>query len=114
VLTCSALAAGPYRGCASIDLFTLGLLGAGWRIDLFLIPAMDREADFRRQPGPINDSVAWILLTVPGLFGVHRMYMGKWVTGVLCLLTLGLVGIGYLADDRTLNHQITVTNAARK
>ena len=68
--------------------FTLGLLGIGWLIDLFLIPAMDRQADFRFQPGRINYSVAWILLTFLGLFGVHRMYLGKWVTGILYLLTL--------------------------
>ena len=31
----------------TIWFFTLGLLGIGWLIDLFLIPAMDREADLR-------------------------------------------------------------------
>jgi len=45
--------------------------------------------------------------------GVHRMYMGKWVTGILYLLTLGLLGIGYLYDYWTLNDQITVINASR-
>jgi len=38
------------------------------------------------------------------------MYMGKWVTGILYLLTLGLVGIGYLYDYWTLNDQITEVN----
>ena len=101
--------------CAAgtIWFFTLGLLGVGWLIDLFLIPAMDRQADFRFQPGRINYSVAWILLTFLGLFGVHRMYLGKWVTGILYLLTLGLLGIGYLYDYWTLNDQITVVNGAR-
>jgi hypothetical protein len=46
-------------------------------IDLFLIPSMDRQADFRFRPGPINYSVAWVLLTFLGLLGVHRMYMGN-------------------------------------
>ncbi len=32
--------------------FTLGLLGIGWLIDLFLIPSMDRQADFRFHAGP--------------------------------------------------------------
>ena len=35
----------------TIWFFTLGLLGIGWLIDLFLIPGMDREADFRYQSG---------------------------------------------------------------
>ena len=90
--------------------FTLGLLGIGWLIDLFLIPSMDRQADFRFQTGPVNYSVAWILLTFLGLFGVHRMYMGKWLTGILYLLTAGVVGLGYLYDYWTLNDQITDVN----
>jgi TM2 domain-containing membrane protein YozV len=90
--------------------FTLGLLGIGWLIDLFLIPGMDRQADFRLRTGPVNYSVAWILLTFLGLFGVHRMYMGKWLTGILYLLTAGLFGLGYLYDYWTLNDQIDVLN----
>jgi len=82
-------------------------------IDLFLIPGMDRQADFRFQNGPINYSVAWILLTFLGLFGVHRMYMGKWLTGILYLLTLGLFGLGYLYDYWTLNGQVGQLNRER-
>jgi TM2 domain-containing membrane protein YozV len=97
----------------TIWFFTLGLLGIGWLIDLFLIPSMDRQADFRFHDGPINYSVAWILLTFLGLFGVHRMYMGKWLTGILYLVTLGLFGLGWLYDYWTLNDQITIRNRAR-
>ncbi len=91
--------------------FTLGLLGLGWLIDLFLIPSMDRQADLRFRSGRIDYSVAWILLAFLGFFGVHRMYMGKWITGILYLCTLGFLGIGYLYDFWTLNDQITVVNA---
>ena len=94
----------------TIWFFTLGLLGIGWLIDLFLIPSMDRQADFRFRPGPINYSVAWVLLTFLGLFGVHRMYLGKWITGLLYLVTLGLFGIGYLYDYWTLNGQVDEIN----
>ena len=97
----------------TIWFFTLGLLGIGWLIDLFLIPGMDRQADFRFQNGPINYSVAWILLTFLGLFGVHRMYMRKWLTGILYLLTAGLVGLGYLYDYWTLNGQVDQLNRER-
>jgi TM2 domain-containing membrane protein YozV len=98
----------------TIWFFTLGLLGIGWLIDLFLIPSMDRQADFRFQAGPVNYSVAWILLTFLGLFGVHRMYMGKWFTGILYLLTAGLVGLGYLYDYWTLNDQVNLLNHQRQ
>lgn len=91
--------------------FTFGLLGIGWLIDIFLIPRMDREADFRFRAGPINYTAAWVLLTFLGLFGIHRMYLGKWVTGVVYLLTLGLFGLGVLYDFWTLNNQITIHHA---
>ena len=97
----------------TIWFFTLGLLGIGWLIDLFLIPSMDRQADFRFRTGPVNYSVAWILLTFLGLFGVHRMYLGKWLTGILYLLTAGLLGLGYLYDYWTLNGQIDQLNRER-
>ena len=95
----------------TIWFFTLGLLGIGWLIDVFLIPGMDREADLRFRAGRVNYTIAWVLLTFLGLLGVHRFYMGKWVTGIIYLCTAGLLGIGYLYDFWTLNDQITVVNA---
>ena len=97
----------------TIWFFTLGLLGIGWLIDLFLIPGMDRQADSRFQSGPVDYSLAWLLLTFLGLFGVHRMYMRKWFTGILYLLTLGLFGLGYLYDYWTLNGQVDALNRQR-
>ena len=47
----------------TIWFFTLGLLGIGWLIDLFLIPAMDREADLRFTAGPIEYNVASVSYT---------------------------------------------------
>ena len=93
--------------------FTFGLLFVGWIIDLFLIPSMDRQADLRFEAGRINYSVAWLLLTFVGLLGIHRMYLGKWFTGILYLLTAGLFGLGYLYDYWTLNTQIAALNRAR-
>jgi TM2 domain-containing membrane protein YozV len=94
----------------TIWFFTLGLLGIGWLIDLFLIPSMARQADRRFEPGRIDYSLAWILLTFLGLFGVHRMYLGKWVTGIVWLLTAGLLGLGWLYDYWTLNPQVDEIN----
>jgi TM2 domain-containing membrane protein YozV len=96
----------------AIWFFTLGLLGIGWIIDLFLIPSMSRQATARFTLGPIDYSVAWILLTFLGVFGIHRFYMGKILTGILWLLTAGLFGIGWLYDFCTLNSQINGRNQA--
>lgn len=90
--------------------FTLGLLGVGWLIDLFLIPAMDREADRRFCQGPTDYTVGWALLTFLGPFGIHRFYLGKIWTGLLYLVTGGLVMIGVLYDFLTLNSQIDELN----
>ena len=94
----------------TIWFFTFGLFFIGWIIDLFLIPGMDREADLRYQAGPTDYTVGWVLLPFLGIFGVHRLYMGKWITGILYLLTAGLLGLGVLYDFWTLNDQITVAN----
>ena len=96
----------------TIYLFTLGLLGIGWLIDLFLIPGMDRQADLRFEAGVVDYTAAWILLTFLGILGIHRMYMGKWFTGLLYLLTGGLFGLGYLYYFWTLNRQISELNAS--
>jgi TM2 domain-containing membrane protein YozV len=93
-----------------IWLLTLGLFGIGWIVDLFLIPAMDREADRKFAGGPIDYNVSWLLLLFLGFFGIHRMYAGKWITGVIYLLTGGLFGIGYLYDFFVLNHLIDDRN----
>lgn len=92
--------------------FTLGLLGIGWLIDLLLIPSMDREADNRFRTGKLDYSITWIFLVFLGIFGVHRMYMGKWLTGILYLLTLGLFGLGWLYDLWTLNSQVDEINGS--
>jgi len=94
----------------TIYFCTLGLLGIGWLIDLFLIPAMDRQADLRFKKGKIDYTVAWILLTFLGLFGIHRMYMGKWLTGLIYLFTGALFGAGYIYDFWTLNNQVSFLN----
>ena len=72
--------------------------------------ASSRRADWRFPPGRIDYSVAWILLTFLGLFGVHRMYLGKWFTDIVYLLSAGLFGLGYLYDYWTLNGQIDEIN----
>ncbi len=94
----------------AIYFFTLGLLFVGWIIDLFLIPDMDREADWRFAAGPLDYNIAWLLFYFLGMFGAHRIYMGKYVTGILWLLTGGLLGVGFIYDLLTLNQQVSDIN----
>lgn len=93
--------------------FTGGLFLIGWIVDFFLIPSMDSEADLRYQAGAINYSIAWLLLTFLGAFGIHRFYQGKIGTGILYLLTFGVFGFGILYDFLTLNDQIDQQNRRR-
>lgn len=95
----------------TIWFFTGGLLLIGWIVDLFLIPGMRDRAEARYEPGEDNYDVAWILLTFLGPFGVHRFYMGKWLTGLLWLCTGGLAMLGVLYDYWTLNDQLSELNA---
>jgi len=90
--------------------FTGGLFLIGWIVDLFLIPAMAHSANRRYVSGPIDHTVTWVLHLFLGIFGVHRFYMGKILTGVLYLCTGGLLGIGYVYDMLTLNEQVEEVN----
>jgi len=105
-----------------IWFFTLGLFFIGWIIDLLLIPGMARDADRRFVPGPVNYSLAWILLTFLGYLGLHRFYMGKIWTGLLYLAASGtiivipfaaiIIVIGLLYDFLTLNEQLSELNSS--
>ncbi len=94
----------------TIWFFTFGLLGIGWLIDVFLIPSMDRQANYRYQTGPLDYTLAWIFLTFLGYLGVHRFYMQKWITGIIYLFTGGLFLLGWLYDLWTLNEQVDEIN----
>ena len=98
----------------TIYFFTLGVFFIGWIVDLFLIPALEREAERRYQSGDKNYNVTWILLPFLGILGIHRFYLGKWPTGLLWFFTGGLFLLGYLYDYWTLNEQIDETNQLRR
>ena len=97
----------------TIYFFTLGLFFIGWIVDLFLIPGMDRDANRRFVAGEKNYNVTWILMTFLGILGIHRLYLGKWLTALLWFFTGGLLLVGYLYDYWTLNEQIDEVNRDR-
>ena len=94
----------------TIWFFTLGLLGIGWLIDLFLIPGMERKASRKYTAGQYDYTIAWILQTFFGPLSIQRFYMGKIITGIIWLCTGGLFLIGYLYDYLTLNEQVDEKN----
>ncbi|MFW6146401.1 MAG: NINE protein [Planctomycetota bacterium] len=51
----------------------------------------------------------WLLGFI-GVCGVHRMYAGKWVSGIIWFLTLGLFGFGQLIDLFLIPGMITNAN----
>ena len=50
------------------------------------------------------------VLAIFGIFGGHRMYMGKWISAIIYLCTLGVFGLGILYDVWTLNDQVQELN----
>ena len=93
-----------------IWLCTFGVFGIGWIIDAFLIPSMDREADIKFTEGKYDYNISWILLTFLGYFGVHRFYLGKWISGLIWFFTGGLFLLGYAYDFWNLNEMVSERN----
>ncbi len=42
--------------------------------------------------------VAYLLWFFVGLLGIHRFYLGRWITGTIWLVTGGLLGVGWFVD----------------
>lgn len=45
-----------------------------------------------------NKKTALILCAAGGFLGLHRFYVGRILTGLLFMVTLGFCGIGWLID----------------
>jgi TM2 domain-containing membrane protein YozV len=57
----------------------------------------ESEAGERERSGK-SIPVAYALWFFLGVFGAHRFYTGRWVTGLIWLCTFGLAGLGYFFD----------------
>jgi TM2 domain-containing membrane protein YozV len=55
-----------------------------------------------------NPTVAYGLwaLSFFGLAGLHRMYMGRWISGIIWLMTGGLFFVGTFIDLFMMNRMI--------
>lgn len=59
-----------------------------------------------------SKGVAYLLwlLSIFGWLGFHRFYLGKWGTGILWILTVGLLGVGAFIDLFTLGGKVELYN----
>ena len=57
-------------------------------------PLVRREMTRREAP------MAYVLWfgALFGFAGLHRIYMGRWLSGIIWLFTFGLCGVGHLID----------------
>ncbi len=74
------------------------------------MPSLHNSAERRYAAGEFDYTVAWLLLTFLGMFGIHRLYMGKWISGLIWFATGGLCLMGWLYDLWTLNGQVSEQN----
>ena len=56
------------------------------------------DGKFISNKGVLNSLVIFLVCVFFGMLGLHRFIQGKIFTGILWLITLGLLGIGYFAD----------------
>lgn len=57
-----------------------------------------------------DKTVAYLLWFFLGTLGVHRMYCGKWLTGILWFFTFGLFGFGWLLDLFLTSRMVDIAN----
>lgn len=60
-----------------------------------------------------HPAVVWALWLVTGLFGGHRLFLGKTVTGLLMLATGGLGGIWWVFDAFRIRKMVDEYNASQ-
>jgi TM2 domain-containing membrane protein YozV len=62
-----------------------------------------------------STAVAYLLWVVGGfgVLGLHRFYLGRWVTGLIWFLTGGLLFVGAIIDLFVIPGMVRVENLSR-
>jgi len=58
-----------------------------------------------KRPDTTTAYVLW-LIGFLGFFGLHRLYMGRWISGILYLFTGGLCFVGHIVDAFMMRRMI--------
>eukprot|EP00105_Crassostrea_gigas_P034326 XP_019918474.1 PREDICTED: uncharacterized protein LOC105317634 [Crassostrea gigas] len=98
-------------------LFTFGLLGAGWLIDIFRLPVL--VARFNNEASHPDPSLAkkkrlddiYVLWFPGGLIGLHHFYLNNTRLGIFYLCTFGIFGIGWLIDAFLMPYHVKIANS---
>lgn len=80
--------------CQLILLWEVLLVGCSKLNDVAGLKLKRKSGAYGRK----SQATTFILCLFLGLFGFHRFYLGKFITGILMLLTLGGLGIWYIID----------------
>lgn len=84
-------------GFGLLYTFTLRIFGVGYIVDWFRLPYLyERYKMGNRSKKHLDD--AYLLWFPLGLLGFHHFYLQRPVWGLLYMLTLGFLGIGWLID----------------
>lgn len=87
-------------GFGVLYVFTFGLFGIGWLVDLFRMPSMIRESNSRTKEQMVKHiGMAYALGIFPlGIFGSHHFYLNRPLWGLLYLISFGMFGLGWIID----------------
>ncbi len=86
----------PYPDCHGVNVVNAEFCAScGRHLSLAFVPMRRAVIEYPRSAGTAY--LLWALCVV-GVAGIHRFYLGRGGTGLLWLLTWGLLGIGLLYD----------------
>ncbi|MBN2800485.1 MAG: TM2 domain-containing protein [Deltaproteobacteria bacterium] len=75
---------------------------------------MRHEIVKRDQDQQVLIAYALMLPAFLGVFGLHRFYAGRWISGLIWLATGGLCGVGQIIDIFFVPRMIEDKNEGRK
>ena len=76
-------------------------------------PAMEPAFGTGRMKSKLVAYVLWCLCFI-GVCGIHRIYTGRVLSGILWLLTFGLLGIGQIIDLFLVPGMVREANLERR
>ena len=84
-----------------VYLYSLGLCGIGYIIDICRVPSLVRRANKSISTNTTQEKTlddAYLMWFPFGFLGLHHFYLKRWKWGCLYLFTAGLFAIGWIVD----------------